>query len=144
MSLTEADTCRKFVVPQLQAAGWDNEPHSIAEQRTITDLMMRLEFRTGSADPRFVWYWLQSPSAREFVSQNAKGTSPTMKKISQGTVMAIPFPASLPLADQRRIVAQLDEVQAQADSLKRLQSETSAELDALLPSILDRAFRGEL
>jgi type I restriction enzyme, R subunit len=34
---TEADTCRKFVVPNLQAAGWDNEPHSIAEQRSITD-----------------------------------------------------------------------------------------------------------
>src|ERR1700742_4417785 len=33
----EADTCRKFVVPKLQSAGWDNEPHSIAEQRTITD-----------------------------------------------------------------------------------------------------------
>jgi hypothetical protein len=33
---TEADTCRKFVVPKLLAAGWDNEPHSIAEQRTIT------------------------------------------------------------------------------------------------------------
>lgn len=35
--LTEADTCRKFVVPKLQASGWDDEPHSIAEQRTITD-----------------------------------------------------------------------------------------------------------
>lgn len=34
---TEADTCRKFVVPLLQSAGWDTEPHSIAEQRTITD-----------------------------------------------------------------------------------------------------------
>jgi type I restriction enzyme R subunit len=34
---TEADTCRKFVVPKLVAGGWDNEPHSIAEQRTITD-----------------------------------------------------------------------------------------------------------
>jgi type I restriction enzyme R subunit len=34
---TEADTCRKFVVPKLQAAGWDSEPHSIAEQRSITD-----------------------------------------------------------------------------------------------------------
>lgn len=33
----EADTCRKSVVPKLLAAGWDNEPHSIAEQRTITD-----------------------------------------------------------------------------------------------------------
>src|ERR1700719_3792115 len=34
---TEADTCRKFVVPKLVAAGWDNDPHSIAEQRTVTD-----------------------------------------------------------------------------------------------------------
>lgn len=33
----EADTCRRFVVPKLQAAGWDDEPYSIAEQRTITD-----------------------------------------------------------------------------------------------------------
>lgn len=35
--LTEADTCRKYVVPKLVDAGWDTEPHSIAEQRTITD-----------------------------------------------------------------------------------------------------------
>ena len=34
---TEVDTCRKYVVPLLQKAGWDDEPHSIAEQRTITD-----------------------------------------------------------------------------------------------------------
>ena len=33
----EADTCRKWVVPKLQAAGWDSDPHSIAEQRSITD-----------------------------------------------------------------------------------------------------------
>src|SRR5689334_5543402 len=33
----EADTCRKLVVPKLQAAGWDSDPHSIAEQRSITD-----------------------------------------------------------------------------------------------------------
>jgi len=30
------------------------------------------------------------------------------------------------------------------DDLKCLQSETAAELDALMPSILDRAFKGEL
>ncbi len=35
--MSEADTCRKFVVPKLLAAGWDTDPHSIAEQRTITD-----------------------------------------------------------------------------------------------------------
>lgn len=37
MTGTEADTCRRHVVPALQAAGWDADPHSIAEQRTITD-----------------------------------------------------------------------------------------------------------
>jgi type I restriction enzyme R subunit len=37
VGMNEADTCRKQVVPCLQAAGWDDEPHSIAEQRTVTD-----------------------------------------------------------------------------------------------------------
>ena len=36
-SNSEADTCRKYVVPKLTDAGWENEPHSIAEQRTFTD-----------------------------------------------------------------------------------------------------------
>lgn len=34
---SEADTCRKYVVPKLTVAGWENEPHSIAEQRYFTD-----------------------------------------------------------------------------------------------------------
>lgn len=46
----EADTCRKFVVPLLQAAGWENEPHSIAEQRHFTD--GRIVPRGGSARRR--------------------------------------------------------------------------------------------
>ena len=45
---TEADTCRKFVVPKLQAAGWDSDPHSIAEQRSFTD--GRIIVRGGNAE----------------------------------------------------------------------------------------------
>jgi type I restriction enzyme S subunit len=45
---------------------------------------------------------------------------------------------------QRRIVSELDALQAEVDALKRLQAETAAELDALLPAILDGAFKGEL
>jgi hypothetical protein len=37
-----------------------------------------------------------------------------------------------------------NEVQGQVDALPRMQAETAAELDALLPAVLDRAFRGEL
>jgi len=35
--LTEADTCRKYVLPKLISARWDEEPHSFTEQRTFTD-----------------------------------------------------------------------------------------------------------
>jgi type I restriction enzyme S subunit len=55
--------------------------------------------------------------------------------------MDIPVP---PLPEQRRIVAELDALQAEVDTLKRLQAETASELNALLPALLDRAFRGEL
>jgi len=37
MPLTEADTCRKYVLPKLLQAGWDNDPHSFTEQKTFTD-----------------------------------------------------------------------------------------------------------
>ena len=33
----EADTCRRYVVPKLQSAGWEEEPHRINEQVTFTD-----------------------------------------------------------------------------------------------------------
>ena len=48
------------------------------------------------------------------------------------------------IEEQRRIVAYLDGLQAKVDDLKKLQAETTAELDALLPSILDKAFKGDL
>ena len=43
-----------------------------------------------------------------------------------------------------RILGELDALQAEVDALKRLQAETAAELDALFPALLDRAFEGEL
>ena len=44
---TEADTCRKEIVPKLVKAGWDNAPHAINEQRTFTD--GRIVFVGGKA-----------------------------------------------------------------------------------------------
>ena len=55
------------------------------------------------------------------------------------TELALP-----PLDEQHRIAAYLDDLQAKVDAVKRLQVETHTELEALLPSVLDRAFRGEL
>lgn len=44
---TEADTCRKEVIPKLVEAGWDRAPYAINEQRTFTD--GRIVFVGGKA-----------------------------------------------------------------------------------------------
>lgn len=53
----------------------------------------------------------------------------------------IPVP---PLSEQRRILDELSVMRSEVDELKHIQDETAAELDALLPAILDRAFKGEI
>jgi type I restriction enzyme, R subunit len=34
--LTEADTCREYVTPAIQRAGWGQSPHATDEQQSIT------------------------------------------------------------------------------------------------------------
>ena len=128
--------------PQLvgHAAIYDGEPRPCI----YPDLMMRLDVDEDRADKRFVWYWLQGSMAREFIMRSAKGTSPSMKKISQKVVMSIPCPGGLALQEQRRIVTQLDATVTRLKRVVQLHADTAAELDALLPSILDKAFKGEL
>lgn len=69
------------------------------------------------------------------------GTS--VPQINKGDLAPLAFPL-VPLIDQQRIVAELDALQAKVDAVKALQTETAAELDAMLPAILDKAFKGEL
>ena len=47
----EADTCRRYVVPKLQAAGWEDEPHRINEQVTFTDGRIVVTGRKGRRRP---------------------------------------------------------------------------------------------
>jgi type I restriction enzyme, S subunit len=42
------------------------------------------------------------------------------------------------------VVEELDGLRIKVDELRLLQNETAAEIDALLPSVLSKAFAGEL
>lgn len=53
----------------------------------------------------------------------------------------IPVPS---IHHQKQTLARLNNLQSQVETLKVLQTGTAAELDALMPAILDKAFRGEL
>lgn len=122
------------------AAIYDGKPNPCI----YPDLMMRLPIDESKADKRFVHRWLMSTVVRDFVRSKAKGTSPTMKKVSQGIVMAIPFPSQLSLEEQGRLCRQWETVITAVRSLKGLQRGTASEMDALMPSILSKAFAGEL
>lgn len=113
-----------------------------AAPRTIfPDLFIRIDLPTERIDPAFFTLVWNSRSTREVIEEKAKTTS-GISKINQGHILttSLPLPS---LPEQRRIVAELDALQTEVDALKRLQSETAAELGALLPATLDRAFKGE-
>src|SRR5258706_1733797 len=89
--------------------------------------------------PEYVYYFVRTQT-QEILSRTAGSTFPNLPGEKLKT-LPIPVP---PLDEQRRIVAYLDSVQARLESLRELQSATGEELSALLPSVLDRAFKGEL
>jgi len=95
-----------------------------------------------AVDHDYLFHFLRSPFFRDRLFPSATGTA-NQANIGNGDIEGIKF-APPPLPQQRRIVSDLDALQAEVDKLKRLQAETTMELDALLPSILDRAFKGEL
>jgi len=92
-------------------------------------------------NPKFLFYHFLSPFFIEQCEAKMRGghypaiNDTNLKKLK----LIIPD-----ISEQNRIVTYLDNLQAKTDSLKRLQHETQSELDALIPSILAKAFKGEL
>ena len=80
-----------------------------------------------------------------FVRTHLESVAPQSAQKNINLKILSPLPIPVPNIDkQHSTVNHLDELQAHVDAVKRIQAETQAELDALLPSVLDRAFRGEL
>jgi type I restriction enzyme S subunit len=104
--------------------------------------MIRIRFDTGRILPTFAQRMLRHLRTSSQLVDFARTTA-GQYNVSLGRLRSVEIPVP-PLAEQRRIVADLDAIQEKTDSSRVLQSETSAELNALLPSILDKAFRGEL
>jgi len=92
-------------------------------------------------DHRYLFYFMRSEYFQGQLQFIMKQTTRNQVSVLKQVILWICFP---PLPEQRRIVAELAALQAEVDALERLQAETAAELDALLPSILDKAFKGEL
>lgn len=92
--------------------------------------------------PRYLLHFTRSPVFINYLmgTMNPNVGVPTL---GLGVIRSAPFNLP-PLPEQHRIVTYLDELQTQVDTMKKLREEAIKEHDALLPSILDKAFKGEL
>jgi len=94
----------------------------------------------GEVDHDYLFQFLRSPFFRDRLFPLATGTA-NQANVGNGDIESVKFaPPSLPV--QHRVVAELHALQMSVERLKCMQTETAAELDVLLPSILDKAFRG--
>src|SRR5438552_6227200 len=87
----------------------------------------------------FVYFFLE----HKFEYFQSIATATTVPGFKKKNVEELPIPVP-PLSDQHRVVAYLDDLQAKVNALKHVQANASTNLNAKLPYILDKAFKGEL
>jgi type I restriction enzyme S subunit len=115
----------------------------LAGQRfSLGQRVMMLRPNKEMVVPKFFLHQLLSPVIQEEqIAPLSKGSASPHLNIAALKRFSFRLP---PLPKQQCITAELDAVLAEVDELKKVQSETAVELEALLPSILDKAFKGEL
>lgn len=101
----------------------------------ISDNAMYLSQINTVIGLRFLYYALQHINLPRLAKLAAQPS------ISQGPIkeQAIYYPDP---QEQARIVAYLDSIQVKVEQLRGLQEETQAQLDALIPAVLGKAFGG--
>jgi type I restriction enzyme S subunit len=112
------------------------------EKVIYPDKLIRLRANEEIILPDYLVYALGSRKVRSQVEELGKTTAGNLG-ISGTNIKSFMLPVP-PLDEQRRIVAYLDRLQAKVNALRELQSASGEELSALMPSILDKAFKGEL
>jgi len=89
--------------------------------------------------PRYVQYWLRS-LYREMREENHGGAQPNWNgQMIKDIRIAVPS-----LKEQEQIICECDASTSNFERLSQHQDNVKAELDAVLPAILDRALRGSL
>jgi len=91
------------------------------------------------ATSRFLWFYFLTQEGLEQIRSASPGGAGRNRTLGLAALEHIQVPIPT-MAEQEWF----DAIQLQVDVLKGSQAETAAELDALLPAVLSKAFAGEL
>jgi type I restriction enzyme, S subunit len=95
--------------------------------------------KPGIATANFLRFYFLANDGIELIRAASPGGAGRNRTLGIEALANIEVP--VPSIEKQRW---FDALQAEVDELKRIQAETAAELDVLLPAILDRAFNGSL
>ena len=128
-----------FVYPKLMA--WEGALGVVPAD--CDGLMVSTEFPVFEVDesrvfPEVLDVYFRTPSIWPALAGASTGTNVRRRRLNPSDFLNYRMP--LP---SKPVQEKLHQVKSRADSVRKLQSETAAELAALLPSILDKAFKGE-
>jgi len=131
---------RDFIYPKLMA--WEGAFGVVPEE--CQGCVVSPEFPVFEIDEARVFHevlavYFRMPSVWSRIAGASTGTNVRRRRLNPQDFLAYKFP--LP---SRGTQEKVRKVSAQLDGLKRLQAQTAVELDALQPTILDRAFKGKL
>lgn len=115
---------------------------SNGQRFSLGQRVMMLRPDTSKVLPEFFLYQLLSPQIQEEqVAPLCKGSASPHLNIAALRRFRFVLPG---LAEQSQVVASIAAVQSQVRQLRALHDTIAEKLNALMPAILDRAFRGEL
>jgi type I restriction enzyme S subunit len=116
------------------ATARDDTRGSVGSHRFITCVP-----RQGLATAEFLRFHFLTEEGLRNLGEASPGGAGRNRTLGLAALARIPVP--VPKLQQQKW---LDTLQAHAGSIAELRAQTAAHLDALLPSILDRAFKGQL
>jgi type I restriction enzyme S subunit len=130
----------EFVYPKLMA--WEGALGVVPPE--LDGCVVSTEFPVFEVNedrvlPEVLDTYFRTPSVWPEIAGESTGTNVRRRRLNPQDFLEYEMP--LP---SRETQTTLRRIKVEVDALKRLQAETAAELDALLPAILDRAFKGEI
>jgi type I restriction enzyme S subunit len=106
------------------------------------DLMIRVRPK-AYIQPKYLWYMLSTPQARDFLRQRATGSAGNMPKVNQQILKTVPIPVASEVV-RRGIVDRLEACFALVASLEQRLVRSQTQIDLTEISLLAKAFKGEL
>lgn len=112
------------------------------QRASLGQRVMQLRPKQDCVLPRFLLYqWLSPMIQQDQIAHRMKGSASPHLNIGAIRQFSFILP---PIEEQQRVIREIERLTGQVDAIRQAQTQTGTAMSALLPSILDRAFAGEL